>query len=60
MRKRPVRETFLLGRDESRIMAAAIESGIACSKSDAARKALLFWGQCHDLGPKRGNGPGSH
>lgn len=53
MRQSPARETFLLGTAESKILAAATESGIACSKSDAARKALLFWGEHHGIAPRR-------
>lgn len=49
MRQSPARETFLLGSVESKILSSAIETGIACSKSDAARKALLFWGQHNGL-----------
>ncbi|MFA5445226.1 MAG: hypothetical protein WC262_09685 [Bacteroidales bacterium] len=53
MRKSPARETFLLGSVESNILASAIETGIACSKSDAARKALLYWGEHHDIIPQK-------
>jgi len=52
MRKNPARETFLLGRSESRIIETAIENGIACSKSDAARKALLYWGEHQGIAPR--------
>lgn len=53
MRQSPARETFLLGSVESKILEAATESGIACSKSDAARKALIFWGEHHGIAPRR-------
>ena len=53
MGQKPARETFLLGRPESRIVETAVEEGIACSKSDAARKAIIFWGEHHGIAPRR-------
>lgn len=51
-KKRPVsRETFELGTTETRILAAAIQSGLACSKTDAARKALIYWGEHNGISP---------
>ncbi len=50
--KKPTsRETFVLGTTETRILAAAIESGLACSKADAARKALIYWGEHNGISP---------
>ena len=53
MRQKPTRETFLFGRIESHVLKTAIESGIACSKSDAVRKAISFWGEHHGITPQR-------